>query len=497
VRSATVTGLLTLIALPASLLVLQLGVVNGAARTPQLPVVPTLREWHGSGGHFTLRPRSRIVVDPADATALDPTAQAIQDDLASLTGRRPALAKGSHPSPGDLFLSLHTNDAGIGSEGYLLDIGGGVTIRAHTPAGVFYGSRTLLQLFAAGHSLSVASGRARDFPQYSERGFMLDVSYQFVSISRLESYVRYLAWYKFNDFQLELNDNGGFRLDSPAFPGLAAKDGSYTREQFTELERYALARGITITPEIDSPGHAAALTSYRPDLANPRNAAFINLRSAKTYAFMADLWGAFLPWFTGPRVAVGADEYDTRDGEAYRAYVNFLDTFLRQHGKSVRMWGSLSHESGGAPVRTDITVEQWDTGWSDPQALDRLGFPIINASSDFLYIVVPKSPWFADHIDGRSLYERWNPTMFSRWNPELKLAPGDPRLQGAMFDFWGYAATQDAFDRVTAGMPVVGEKLWNDASGHVSYDTFQAGAARISGLDQNGAPRRLPPAPQA
>jgi hexosaminidase len=396
-----------------------------------------------------------------------------------LTGARPVIAEGSDAASGDVFLSLHTDDDRIGTEGYLLGIGGGVDIRAHTPAGVFYGSRSLLQMLTAGQSSFLQRGWVRDYPQYSERGFMLDLSSQFVSIGMLERYVRYLAWYKFNDFQLELNDNGGFRLNSPAFAGLAARDGSYTEEQFKQLESYALVRGITITPEIDSPGHAAALTSFRPDLASAKNPTFINLRSPQTYAFMADLWGAFLPWFTGPRVAVGADEYDATDGDAYRTYVNFLDTFVRRHGKSVRMWGSLKRESGAVPVRTDITVQQWDTGWSDPLALDRLGFPIINASSDFLYIVVPKSPWFADHIDVRNLYERWNPTMFSRSNPELKLAPGDPRLQGAMFDFWGYAATQDAFNRVTAGMPVVGEKLWNDASGSVSYGTFQADANTV------------------
>jgi hexosaminidase len=487
VRSATIAGVLVLVVLSASLLALRLGAVAGATDGPQLSVVPTLREWRGSPGYFVLHPGSRIIVDAADAVALDPTARAIQDDLASLTGTQPAITQGSNPKPGDVFLSLRTGDTGIGNEGYLLEIGAAVAIRAHTPAGIFYGSHSVLQMLAAGPSRRVPRGRARDFPQYSERGFMLDVSYQFVSIDLLERYVRYLSWYKFNDFQLELNDNGGFRLNSPAFPGLAASDGSYTEEQFTELERYALARGITITPEIDSPGHATALTSYRPDLASRKDASFIDLGSPRTYAFMADLWDAFLPWFTGPRVAVGADEYDTADGNAYRTYINFLDTFLRQQGKSVRMWGSLKRETGGVPVQTDITVEQWDTGWSDPLALDRLGFPIINASSDFLYIVVPKSQWFADHIDARNLYEHWKPTMFSRSNSELTLAADDPHLQGAMFDFWGYAATPDAFDRVTAAMPVVGEKLWNDVSDSVPYPTFanrcrQAAASSCSVL---------------
>ena len=479
-RAATIAGVLALIALAASLLVIQLRVPAASVSGPRLSVVPALREWHEASGYFRFHAGSRIIVDSADAAALDPTAAAFQDDLASLTGSRPAIALGSEPAPGDVVLSLRTGDAGIGAEGYLLDVADRIAIRAHTSAGIFYGSRTVLQMLVAGRSLLVPHGHARDYPQYAERGFTLDVSSQFVSIGTLERYVRYLAWYKFNDFQLELNDNGGFRLDSPAFPGLAAKDGSYKENQFKALESYAQVRGITITPEIDSPGHSAALTSYRPELASPENATFIDLRNPHSRTFMADLWGSFLPWFTGPRVAIGADEYDTADGDAYRSYVNFLDAYLRQQGKSVRMWGSLKREAGRVPVHNDITVEQWDSGWSDPLALDRLGFPIINASSDFLYIVVPKSQWFADHIDARDLYEHWDPTLFSRSNPNLRLARGDPRLEGAIFEFWGYAATQDAFDRVTAGMPVVGDKLWNDLSSEVPYSTFQAAAAGVS-----------------
>lgn len=482
VRPATIASVLTLVVLTTSVLVLQHVAPEGMSRNTQLDVVPTLREWHPAAGYFRFHLGSRIVTYSADASALNPTAQVIQEDLASLTGVVPAIVQGVAVTPGDVFVSLQANDDAIGTEGYLLEIGEGVSIRAHTPEGVFYGSRSLLQLLGASHSFFLARGRSRDFPQYSERGVMLDVSSQFVSISWLKRYIRHVAWYKFNDLQLELNDNGGFRLNGQEFAGLTARDGSYTETQFKDLEAYALVRGITITPEIDSPGHSAALTHYRPDLADPQNPNFIDVERPETFSFMADLWGAFLPWFTGPRVAIGADEYDTADGDGYRAYIDFLDAFLRRHGKSVRMWGSLSRESGTVPVRTDMTIQEWDTGWSNPMAMERLGFPIINASSEFLYIVIPKSPWFADHIDAPDLYKRWNPSLFSRSNQTFNLPLGDPHVQGAMFDFWGNTATQDAFYRVLAGMPVVGEKLWNDVSGTVPYPTFEAAAASAGEL---------------
>ena len=60
-----------------------------------------------------------------------------------------------------------------------------------------------------------------------------------------------------------------FRLNSPRFPGLAAKDGSYTRQDIRALQAVANDYSVTITPEIDAPAHALAFTQYRPDLASP------------------------------------------------------------------------------------------------------------------------------------------------------------------------------------------------------------------------------------
>jgi glycosyl hydrolase family 20 len=449
---------------------------------PSIAVVPTLREWHGSAGQFELRSGARLVLDPVAAESLQPSAEVIREDLSSVFGIRVSITKSLRPMPGDVFLSTNESDGQLGPEGYTLEIGSVTTIRARTPAGVFYGSRSILQMLLASHSHLLPRGRARDYPQYRERGFMLDVSTRFASISLLEKYIRYLSWFKINDFQLGLNDNGGFRLNSPAFPGLAAADGSYSQREFQDLEKYALARGMAITPEMDGPGHADALTRYRPDLATPGHPNLLNLTLPQSSSFVTSLWRTFLPWFSGPQVAIGADEYDKADGNRYRTYVNFMDDFLHQHGKSVRMWASLSGEPGTIPVHTDIELEQWSNDWSDPAAMARLGFPIINASSEFLYIVSPKTRWFEDRIDSRNLYEHWTPNMFSRSGPTVAIAARDPRLLGALFAFWGDPTLQDTADRVAEATPVFGEKLWNDASAQFNYRTFQGAVAQVDAV---------------
>src|SRR5262249_13359119 len=139
---------------------------------------------------------------------------------------------------------------------------------------------------------------------------------------------------------------------------------------------------VTITPELDMPAHDLALTQYRPDLASARysNKEFMDLENPATYTFLDSLWNEFLPWFDAKQVDIGADEYDTSDADNFRHFINHYDAFLKAKGKTMRMWGSLSRIGGSVGVNTDITIDVWDNGWSNPVEMARDGFNIINAN---------------------------------------------------------------------------------------------------------------------
>ena len=55
------------------------------------------------------------------------------------------------PATGDFFLTLNNLDPSIGNEGYLFQVDDTVVISAHTRTGVFYGTRTALQILHPGH----------------------------------------------------------------------------------------------------------------------------------------------------------------------------------------------------------------------------------------------------------------------------------------------------------------------------------------------------------
>lgn len=460
---------------------------------PAPQVIPSLREWQGGHGFFTLSSDSRIAVDPSYTGQLKDTAQVFQNDLSAVTGYTLPVITTASPAAGDFFLTLNNPDPYLSSEGYLFQVNDAVAIYASTPTGVFYGTRTALQILLEDATKThIPRGVARDYPRYAERGFMLDAGRKFFPLAELENYVKFMGWYKMNDFHIHFNDNapnGGdspdwmhqyaaFRLNSPLFPGLAAQDGSYTRQDISALQAVAKEYGVTITPEIDAPAHDLAFTQYRPDLASPNTSKeFLDLSNPNTYTFLNAIWNEFLPWFTGKQVDIGADEYTSADADQYRLFINIYDDYLRSKGKTVRMWGSLSKMQSNIKVNTDITIDDWNNDWANPQDMVKQGYSIINANDRLLYIV-PKAGYYNDYLNTQLLYQQWEPYIFSLSNPSLDLSPNDPHLLGGMFSEWndqlGSVVTDaDVYARVEPAMQTLSQKLWSNTT-VMSYDQFRS-----------------------
>jgi hexosaminidase len=485
-------------------------------------VIPSLRDWHGGYGFFRLGDSARIVVNQADAAPLAGAARAFHDDLRAVTGRDLPVATATAPRAGDFYLTLGSGDAGLGAEGYRLLVGDSVNILANASNGAFYGTRTVLQILADDPShTTLPRGTARDYPAYAVRGFMLDVGRKFFPLAFLEDYVRFMAWYKMNDFQLHLNDNAvdagtkadwmheyaAFRLNSPRFPGLAAHDGAYTEADMRALQDLAREYAVTITPEIDAPAHDLAFTQYDPALALPGTAGTgptdvnkesLDLNNPASFTFLNAIWDTFLPWFDATQMHIGADEYfthsttgpDPRDATVYRRFVNRYIGYLAAHGKGVRMWASLDEMASTVPVDHRAVMVDWDTKWANPVTTARAGYDIINASGHLLYIVPhypPSQRFYPDALDAQYLYAHWEPTIFDATNAGYNLALGDPHLLGGMFAEWndmndvpgGTISDADVHARVKPAMSVIGQKLWDGAPSGQTYAAFMTLAARL------------------
>ncbi|MGP3961749.1 discoidin domain-containing protein [Nonomuraea sp. 3N208] len=459
-------------------------------------VVPALQQWEGGTGSFELREHSRIVLAKKQVDELDDQGARLSAEIEQVTGRKLDVSP-RIPQDGDIVLSVDpvladvAGGARFAEEGYTLTVTDrNVTIAAPTAKGVYYGTRSLLQILLLDDGRdSVPAGTAVDWPNYKVRGFMLDVGRRFFTTDYIRDYLRLMGWFKLNQLQLHLNDNGfkggkpwsevqaGFRLktDNPALAGLASADGAYDRADWDSFEDTAAANGVTIIPEFDAPAHSLAFIRFRPSLGlNNGESDHLDLSKPETTAFMKSVFDEFTPWFRSPDVHFGADEY-TVDKPRYKVYFNEMAAHVRALGKQPRAWGSLSvMATDTSGYDRDVTMNSWNNGWYGPQALKRDGYSFINTNDALLYIVPFASYYHGRGLDGKYLYDQWEPHVFPGGQ---SVAPGDPQLLGAMSAVWndlteGTYTELDVHGLVEPTFGVLAQKMWSGAKSGVPYSTF-------------------------
>lgn len=103
-----------------------------------------------------------------------------------------------------------------------------------------------------------------------------------------------------------------FRLwsDDPRVQGLNKyANESYTREDFEYIQSSCAARGVTVIPEIESPGHALVISQWRQELGLQDSLDQLNISYPDTIPTVKAIWDVFTPWFKSKVLEIGADEY--------------------------------------------------------------------------------------------------------------------------------------------------------------------------------------------
>lgn len=474
-------------------ILLLLGMVtNAQVNIPQ--VIPSLQNWKARKGKLELSETGKIIVAPEAESLLKETAEIVAKDLKDMFGWNYQVISGK-PEKYSIYLSLRNSLSPLKEEGYEMDINNRVTIEASTVKGVFWGTRTLLQMLHNQPS-GIMQGQTSDYPQYSHRGMMIDVARKFFTIDYLKDYIKILSFYKMNELQIHLNDNGfveffdndwkktyaAFRLESDCFPGLTAKDGSYTKEEFRDLQKMAARYGINIIPEIDVPAHSLAFTHYNPNLAADKKEYgmdHLDLYKKEVYNFLDTLFNEYLagdePVFLGPDIHIGTDEYNLKEAEQFRYFTDYYLKYVSRYGKNPRLWGSLKHMKGDTPVHLKgKTVNAWNYNWMDMETALKEGAKVINTCDAFLYIV-PSVNYYHDFLEYKWLYEKWSPRMMKKG----EMIEYSPNLSGAMFAVWNDRvgngiSQQDVHIRTFPAMQVIAEKLWKgENTGNIPFDTFE------------------------
>ncbi|MGL4853327.1 MAG: family 20 glycosylhydrolase [Phocaeicola sp.] len=451
-----------------------------AAQKQQPPqVIPALQEWKGETGKLQLPTSGRIVVNPENFDTLKESAHILAADLKELLGWNYQVVSGKSER-GAIHLSIKEATR---EEQYELHIRNSVEIKGASSKGLFWGTRTLLQMLH-NQPQGIQKGRAIDYPAYANRGFMIDVARKFFTIDYLRDYIKILSFYKMNELQIHLNDNGfveffdndwsktyaAFRLESDRFPGLTAKDGHYTKQEFKELQQMGARYRVNVIPEIDAPAHSLAFTHYNPRLAADNEAYgmdHLDLYKPEVYEFLDTLFDEYLggddPVFVGPDVHIGTDEYNRKESEQFRYFTNYYLNYVEKYGKNPRLWGSLDHMKGETPVDLNgKVVNAWNSGWMDMETILQMGGKVINTCDAYLYIV-PAAHYYYDYLNGKRLYESWNPRI-TNGGREVEASEG---ILGAMFAVWNDKvgngiSQQDVHHRSFPALQVMSQILWKE-----------------------------------
>lgn len=435
-----------------------------------LPVIPKVKDWKPSGaGVWT--PSGRLALSVRGGREAETVARQLKDDWAL------AFPKASEGDAATQVALTLDPMCGAGDEGYRMTIAEKeISFTAATRRGLYWATRTLLQLARSGEE--IPCGTAVDRPDYPLRGFMLDVGRKFFPMSFLREIAKDLAYYKLNTFHVHLNDdivNGdmqywAFRLES-RIPGLTALDGSYTKDEFRRFVKACAEIGVNVIPEFDAPGHSLAFAAVRPDLRLKAGWDQLDTSRSDLLPFIRGVWEEYLegddPVFAGPDVHAGTDEYCRGSIEGYRAFADGLFRYLLGKGKRVHAWGSFSACTGKTEVVSspDITVDLWHHKSYLPEKALQDGYSVTSVAGSFLYIV-PGASYYHDYLDERAVIRGWSPSVGDGGHP---IPASVPRLRGGKFAVWNDLVangitTDDVFDRVFPALRVVAEKTWASAA---------------------------------
>ena len=310
-----------------------LGVNPTSAIAANVNIIPIPVKTQTLKGEFVL---PRKVVIAYQTTEGQNIAQYMADKLKASTGYEVILSE----KKGNITIQI-TPSLKMAEEGYHLnETAKGVTIKAKTAKGAFYGMQSFMQLLPAkiesptkvdGVKWVAQCCNIEDAPRFGYRGFHLDPCRHFITVENVKKQLDLMSMFKVNTLHFHLTEDQGWRIEIKKYPKLTTigsirteGDGSsyggyYTQEQIKEIVDYAAKRYITVIPEIDLPGHMMAAISAYPNLSckgekwslrTVWGVEDIVMCAGKEdmFNFLGDIFDEIVPLFPGKYFHIGGDE---------------------------------------------------------------------------------------------------------------------------------------------------------------------------------------------
>lgn len=363
--------------------------------------------------------------------------------------------------------------------------GSTLIVSAGSPRAASQAAATLLQL------LRIEEGRASwpavsisDEPDVPYRSFMVDLGRNPHSPTTLRAVVDMMWLCKANYLQLHLGDDQLFSWPSRAFPKLYSEPAGWSWDDFVQLESYASARGVTLVPELEAPGHSTILRREYPEIFGTTTGELA--RSPRARAGLSILIDELLSVFRStPFVHVGGDEAYGVPEEDQRDLINHLNRHLRSRGKRTLVWEGPGLGEGENKVDTDVLHFNWRTIDFPAQEMLDAGYQVVNASWNPLYVVDHYPRTMFTLVDLERCYDL-DLRSFGRIDPAFPtfVEPHRTRsaegILGFCMPYWE-GRQENLFDLCLPRLSAVSSAAWNRA-GENDFDGFLSRQERALAL---------------
>jgi hexosaminidase len=454
-----------------------------SAQSAEPALIPWPKSLRQPGGKVRLADHFSIVV--ADGSLM-PLGQVFASEIFMLTGQCPEV-RSAPASAGGILLKIDPQLKGLAQK---LDVTPeGITVAGGSYGGVAMASVTLLQAMQIrSGEIAVPAMSMSDAPGSVYCGLMLDVARQWQPADSVKPLIEMCRMYKIRYLHLHLTDNQLFTFPSTAFPQFQTEQ-HYTLVELKDLVAYADARGVTLVPEIEMPGHSR-LDSVMPELfgaldgsGKPAALGVLNVTNDAIYPALDTLIGEVCDVFkSSPYFHMGADETNWSDfnsnpsiqaymlrnhattDQLFAGFINRIDAMIKQHGKRTIVWEGFGQ---GLPVNKDVIVEAWHGSSHAPSALLSEGYDILN------------TPWIPSvYSSVRENYE-WNiwRLNLSEAGNSQQFAPM-PQVLGGEMVLWEKGPA-DSIPMLRTKAPARQERVYAPTQNR-SFDDF---ASRLAGTD--------------
>lgn len=267
---------------------------------------------------------------------------------------------------------LHCAD--YGNEEYSVEVtSDGITVSCSSDCGIFRAASSLIQLIKQNGTF-VPLCSIRDFPDFENRGYMLDISRGRMPKREFIAFlIDLLASLKYNEFQLYME---GIVYHYDAYPHCSEGMECLDKDDIKYLDEYCRERFIKFVPNQNSFGHMSGWLNRdeflhlkvgpkEDDTGNLNPSATLNPLLPESLEFMDNIYSSLLPYFSSDYVNIGLDEafgmgtYELE--EPCKKYGNdnvFMDWLCKlseltttKYGKKVQFWADMIYNYPNAYKR--------------------------------------------------------------------------------------------------------------------------------------------------